>query len=483
MKSKEILKTLLLILLILSMVVASVQLLIFRNLPTDARGDFETSLRTVLKSMGLNELANMLPKQTGSLDPYDYSSRFAFPTSVTYNAQDAPLSTAYNMDSTLKSYTDLKETIAEVLSAPYTETDLENWNTLCGREGSVILDFGRELSLQLFLQISGKNCPEEFAAIRFRYLILWETDGGTNAILKCADERFLQFDSSASYGQKFSSYFSSLSSIGDIQKVSLIGRADSLEGRTVAQKYEKGGKLEKQLVFPSEEGRAPETCFVQNPIYQEKTGFQERYIENILTAFSYNPANITPYPENDGTEVYVESYSNIRIAPSGTVTFQVSEDTSGLPLVELIGGTTPDKYSVSDVLYAAQALIGKLRPEIMGGDAATLRFEEAYYDPEQEALIVGFDYVIDGVRVTLLDDEGRHIRAVTLAYRNGYFVEGEINTRAYMLTGPTPKRMNILQMAQVLSMSGVDYSIMEIRYVDTFTDEENSITPGYYSVG
>ena len=59
MRSKEFLKTCILLFLLLTMLLFSVQLLVFRNLPVEARGDFETSLRTVLRSLGFDELAEL----------------------------------------------------------------------------------------------------------------------------------------------------------------------------------------------------------------------------------------------------------------------------------------------------------------------------------------------------------------------------------------------------------------------------------------
>lgn len=159
------------------MLLFSVQLLVFRNLPVEARGDFETSLRTVLRSLGFDELAEMLPKQVGSLDPYDYSSRFAFPSSLTYNAEDTPVSTAYQMSSTLESYTELKPVLEAVLETVPEETDEDAWNALCGEQGSVVVDFGRPLSLRLFLQVAGKNDQNVPADARFRYLVLREQNG------------------------------------------------------------------------------------------------------------------------------------------------------------------------------------------------------------------------------------------------------------------------------------------------------------------
>ncbi len=481
MRSKEFLKTCILLFLLLTMLLFSVQLLVFRNLPVEARGDFETSLRTVLRSLGFDELAEMLPKQVGSLDPYDYSSRFAFPSSLTYNAEDAPVSTAYQMSSTLESYTELKPVLEAVLETVPEETDEDAWNALCGEQGSVVVDFGRPLSLRLFLQVAGKNDQNVPADARFRYLVLREQNGGSEALVQLVDGRYLRFRSEAVYASGFSSYFRTLRTGGGAQPVSLIGRADSLPGRTVSERYERGGALERQLVFPAEEGIAPELCFATNPIYVEGR-FQEQSLENLLVALSFNPGSISRRTTQEGDQVYIENRSSVRVTPGGEISFQVSEDTAGLAISDLVGGTSPEKYSVCDVLYAAQSLFSSIEQELVGGEAV-LRFEEAYYDPEQQALVVGFDYVLEGVRVRLTDGEGGTVRAATLTYRNGYFVEGEIHARNYVRTGPDTKRMNVLQMAQALALKGEAYSRMEILYLDPIEEGSAELTPEYYSVG
>lgn len=481
MKSKEFLKTCILLFLLFTMLAFSVQLLVFRNLPVESRGDFETSLRTVLRSLGFDELADMLPKQVGSLDPYDYSSRFAFPSSLTYNEEEGPISTAYQMSSTLQSYTELKPVLEAVLETVPEESDEDTWEALCGERGSVIVDFGRTLSLPLFLQVAGRNDQNVPTDARFRYLILRERDGNSEVLVKLSDGRYLKFEAAVTYTSGLGNYFRTLRTSGGAQTVSLIGRPDSLPGRTVSERYEQGGALERQLVFPTEEGIAPQLCFSTNPIYVENR-FQEQSLENLLVALSFNPGSISRRTTQEGDQVYIENRSSVRVTPGGKISFQVSEDTAGLAINDLVGGTSPEEYSVCDVLYAAQSLFGSMEQDLIGGEAV-LRFEEAYYDAEQQALIVGFDYVLEGVRVTLKDEAGETVRAATLTYRNGYFVEGEIHARNYTRTGPDTKRMNILQMAQALALKGEDYSRMEILYLDPIEEGSAELTPEYYSVG
>ena len=463
------------------MLIFSVQLLIFRNLPVASRGDFETSLRTVLRSLGFDELAEMLPKQVGSLDPYDYGSRFAFPSSVTYNAAAGPLSTAYQMESTLESYSELAPVVEELLSAAPVTAEAEAWDTLCGEQGSVVMDFGRPLSLRLFLQVAGKEGENAPAEARFRYLAFREGDAGSELLLKLTDGGYLRFAGERRYEPGLAGYFENLRAAGGAQPVLLIGRADSLPGWTVAPAYEAGGALERQLVFPAEDSIAPQRCVAANPIYLEGQ-IQEQPLENLLVALSYNPGSITRRTAPDGEIVYIENRSSVRVAPEGKISFQVSEDTAGLAVSDLVGGTSPEEYSVRDVLYAAQALLGSIDQELVGGEAV-LRFEEAYYDTEKRALVVGFDYLLEGVRVTLKDGAGETVRAATLVYRNGYFVEAEINARNYTRAGADVGRMNVLQMAQSLGMRRVPYAQMEILYLDAVESGSAELTPQYYSVG
>ena len=140
---------------------------------------------------------------------------------------------------------------------------------------------------------------------------------------------------------------------------------------------------------------------VRNPF---RTGLDP---ETLMSQFDMNSFVASPYSELDGTIVYVEGDSSLRVYTDGTVTFR---NTGGSGPALLPNGSAVTPAAVVEAAYdLAQRSIG------LSCGIAEVAFTGISYTTATDTYTVQFDYMVDGLPVVL--ENGGH--ALLLSVTDG----------------------------------------------------------------
>jgi hypothetical protein len=174
---------------------------------------------------------------------------------------------------------------------------------------------------------------------------------------------------------------------------------------------------------------------VRNPL---RTGLAP---ESMMGLFEINSFVASPYSELDGTIVYVEGDSTLRVYPNGAVSFRNTGD--GGPA--LVGEDT--KVTPAGVVEAAYDLAQRSIGQSCGD--AEVAFTGISYNAADDTYTVQFDYEMDGIPVVM--ESGRH--ALSLSITGGRVFRASLVFREYEADGqewPLPE----LQAAAVVQADG-----------------------------
>lgn len=153
-----------------------------------------------------------------------------------------------------------------------------------------------------------------------------------------------------------------------------------------------------------------------NPLY---AGIDE---EDLLGLLNINSIVAIPYTEPDGTKVFVDGDTTLRIYPDGRAVFRLSGE-DGLT----VGAS--DVASTSEVVEKAYAIASDSIGRYCG--MAEPCFTGITYNAETEVFTVTFDYSVNGLPVMCAD--GRH--ALEMKVKDGIVTNLSLYYREYSSTG------------------------------------------------
>lgn len=181
--------------------------------------------------------------------------------------------------------------------------------------------------------------------------------------------------------------------------------------------------------FLIEEGQAAlHSASAQNPL---NTDYSPSALAEVFNMNSYMASH---YTESDGTEVYVDGGSILRIYSGGSVSYKSSDSAAG--------GTGIDA-ALSAASAAAAATVGKS----CGTAAVTLRYVN--YDTRAGSYTVRYGYDLGGIPVSLGDAE-----AAEFTVTGGVVTAAELKFREYTYSGEEDSPLPAVQAMAVVQASG-----------------------------
>lgn len=475
---REAIKTLIILLLIMSLLIMGAQLWIFGSLSVQST-DIQGVMGSFLQQIGIAGLWQDWTQGQHGLVIENYGSRFAFPSTVSLLQNGVVKTTGYDAANTRNAYRIIEDIFPELLAGTPSSLTEAEWQYMLKNENAILIDFGRAISISLCDELSGLTVDSSVkqGSVRFALILLDRKNG--LAFREEKSGKYYTFPPLEDDG-RLPGALERLSRDIIWWKGSMKARENTLEKHTVSESFWQKLNLLPEAVYPAEEMAYPAVFYSQNPIYSSPTGFDSWRMQSLLAAFRYNPSTIKRYPEDTGTQVFVENFSNIRITPEGSLHYKASQTTKGLPL-EAYLDQTGEYYTVADVVRAAGNFLSQISQDILGGKGGELRLSEVYYDEETAALYLLYDYVIDGVKVQLESANGEQY-AGKLRYQNGYFTAADLVLRTYNKTETENGFLPILKAAELLGLSGKEKEIVEFRYLDNLKEEKKSLLPSYYGL-
>ncbi len=313
-------------------------------------------------------------------------------------------------------------------------------------QDGLLIDLGRTLPVDIAVSLLGESGGPKR---QVRYLLITEAENGVQ--MSMAGEQMMCYTvKGEQVVESYRTCVSHLRSSPSLQSIGVAGRSGLELGLKTGTLYAAG-----DTVFPVAVG--------SNALFGQDGAVSPTLLQTALQAFSYNVSTPRRDVEPDGTLVYVENYSNIRLSPDGTLSYKASEVRHGLPISDFLTAAGQESYSVKDVIFAAYALLDKIQPEFGDLPGAGLRYRGASFSEEDGCVYLYFDYVLAGMTIYC---EG-YEHAATLCYQNGYFSLVTLLLRAYEQQGECRLADFERQWYMAAMQSGVSPNVAELCYEDS----------------
>ncbi len=395
----ELIKSILLGLLVCSMLVMSMQALIFERLYPYNTGVF-SSLRSFYDD---------LRKSAATAQESSVAERDLWASSVTLLQPEGDEVLYFSGQTAATQISAVTEIAAEVISTGVRTSEEGDFSALL-QDGSLLLDLGRELTVGMFENLCG------YAGMQgdpVRRMVLTVTDGGRRLSFESGD-RIITYVSTSTGADGITTAAEA------IHRSGLTGPV-LVEGRTLLV----GAKAGSLSAVPGETKLLRANA--ANPMFDAEGTVQVSALQSALAAFDYSVSTLRRDVEEDGTLVYVENYSNIRISPAGVLIYSAAEPRRGLPLTKWIPAPSVEGYTAYEVIKAGYALLDAFQPAMTGSPGGGLRYTGGVWSDAEDELTLCYDYVFAGIPVRLAGGE----HAVTLVYAGGYFTGAKIHFRTY----------------------------------------------------
>lgn len=172
--------------------------------------------------------------------------------------------------------------------------------------------------------------------------------------------------------------------------------------------------------------------------------------DEILASFGMNSILAVPYAETDGSEVFVEGETTLRIETNGTVIFGRTGH------VEQAGSLTTAQ-AIETVRATCEKTLGRLC------GSATLYLSYIWHNPDTDVYYIRFDYALNGLPVSFTD--GASAAAFTLT--GDVITSATMIFREYSTADTTEAPLPALQTAAAVQAAGGGEPVLS--YTDDLT--------------
>jgi len=232
--------------------------------------------------------------------------------------------------------------------------------------------------------------------------------------------------------------------------------------------FDKASETQKVVIAPMvpifSDRISYEKIISKNPL--DKAGVTSQEFSRLLDIFSINPNSMRKYTEADGTIVFVENDTILKVSPNGYLTYNSKNPNTNM---------TPH---IANTLYDTVCRISGLMDKINDIFEANteLYISSDLTDSIYTNGIVTFDYIVNGIPVTISDDNIKN--AVTVTIENGYMTEYKQMLRIYDGNSSfvkTPMYIDAINKASDTNSNSFVYiNRMYVSYFDDLTIGEKS---------
>lgn len=208
-----------------------------------------------------------------------------------------------------------------------------------------------------------------------------------------------------------------------------------------------------------------ELITAKNPLIKTDSTIKENEISNILQVFSMNPNILRRYTEADGTIVFVENNSILKISQSGIIDYTA---TDGVILSD-------SSYSVQyDAISAIAEFVDRVNAASGSDNSMQLSSQLTSYELSSPVLTVCLDYLAGGMLVKLDDPSFKN--AVTIDIENGRIKKYRQLLRKYSPADTTSVIPNcILALDDAIvkyesQLNDIEINTLATVYIDDGTD-------------
>ena len=199
-----------------------------------------------------------------------------------------------------------------------------------------------------------------------------------------------------------------------------------------------------------------------------KNLLSDEVLDEVVKCFSYSPTSLYRYVDSEGTIVYLENDSSLKIYKNGIIEYEATSKEYG---IDTDGGT-----SLYESLNGAIKFAGKVYSAASSGGELNMNVASDIHFESGSEMEFLFDYYHEGMPVTTMIGEGEDLmqHAVQVTVSGGKIVKFKMLLRSYFETGRKREFVNIYRAIDKIAS----------RYVDAESAVKiNDLYPAYMEDG
>ncbi len=417
MKIKQGLKSLILLLLILSSVYLSCVLWIYGQL-----------LPTQRYSVGgmFSILKNGVTTGYVSIDNLDKTTKTTnylfLPREIAIKKGEETRVVKGNLKQIYAAFGLVKKVLQEAEYKDYTGSNQSEWGEVLKGDG-ILLDYSFNIGADIFCDFLELESGEKRAIGNFTFSYAFLTQEQKEGVIYFKNDKGEYHKIRIIHPQTFE----------DIQNNIIAAVQGKSEYSLLANnKDEDMAKLCEELMLPLEQLIPTEgvytTLLKSTPIEIAKEDSDyERDIKDILSAFYYNPATVSRYENNDGSILFAENFSTLKITKNGEIEYKSNEKTKGISLINE-KNSSDGVFSNYDQIYGVYTFANRLSKRFLGGENTTTDLFSYTY--EEGVFNVGFSYKYDGIEIVNYQS-GDITPQLSFYVKDGYITQAKIICKNY----------------------------------------------------
>ncbi len=226
--------------------------------------------------------------------------------------------------------------------------------------------------------------------------------------------------------------------------------------------FDKAFATQKTVLSPMipiySESFSVETVYSENPL-KSSGGINEATVSEILPLFGMNPNSLRRYTEVDGTLVFVENSSTLKISESGYLEYKATTKEDGVSLRK----NTSSKY---DIVASLGSFVDNIN--LASGSNATIKISSKLTAKELDSGIfsVSLDYIVNGIPVVFKSNDV----AISMTVTDGRITEYRQHLMEFKKSGENSEVQNyITALDEAIvkfenQINGIEISGMDIAY-------------------
>lgn len=330
-------------------------------------------LKSLLTGMSIGEVRERLSDKGAQADTvFTTEIDMSAPMRMAYTTREGRTGFQYSGE-VYRRYEAVSTTVSEALGSAvgFENVDEQQWRDALGKPG-LYLDYGGDIPATMLASWLGIDVPVDVQSICVRRIILTEENDAVKLYIMTGENEFIL-------------------STTAVRFASISGSFASLEANGAFFAFEDDSYF--QL--------SPYTMILNQEYSVRKAHSNVEAVQDALfDALDFNPDTATLYSEGDGTVVYVENESTVRISAEGNLSFKTFAQNDGVRIY-------PEETDVSAAAMAAVAI-----GERMGLVTNSTRPYVTRVDEGSNAVTVEFGCTVEGIPVYY--DESAEFMSITV---------------------------------------------------------------------
>ena len=340
------------------------------------------------------------------------------------------------------------------------------------RENSMLFNFEQPLSLQILCQYLEMPYPEGAETMQACCgMILADPEPGDIKVLFKDENAQMVYIFQSGYVEEVEAFIEEAAKDTEQMKGAFFAFEDEETHQAVVQ-----AGISPETVFFTKPARQP-VIVASNPLNADAAG-KTAAEENVLEIFLFDASSVRKYAALDGGLLFVENFSTLRLGADGLVEYHVTQNDRGIAVFSA-SATEAALLSRYDMVQGACRLLSAMGPEVFGGQAGLVYGGMEYFS-ETGTYRLYFDYSFQNYAIQMPENTQNKGYPISIDIAGGYITGASILLRTFSADGTATYQQPKGLMLNILRHGDYAFSLTKFGEKYVYEEENKPMRVQYY---